>query len=324
MKTKFWILWFLTITRLTASLSVVAQTSIPRDTSFTVYSAFTKEHKKYPQIQIAQTVMLRGVLTKLNVVYSTVGGRNLYADIFYPAAKGKKKYAAVIMIFGGGWKSGDRSQNIPMAQQLAAKGYVAVTIDYRLSPEAPYPAAVYDMKAATRWLRANALKYNVELKKIATLGMSAGGQLAALVGTTNGNKKLEGTGGNANYSSDVQAIIDIDGILAFKHPESEEGKVAGEWLGGSYGEKPAGWQEASPLTHAGKNTPPVLFIKSSLPRFHAGRDDFIKKIEPYKIYSEVHTIPDTPHPFWLFHPWFNLTVKYTVEFLDKVFGVKRE
>ena len=300
------------------------QTQIPRDTSFTVYSTFIKERKNYPEIEIAQPVLPKGVATRQNLVYSSPGNRDLQADVFYPAKKNKKGYPGVIMIFGGGWKSGDKSQNLPMAQQLAARGYVAVTIEYRLSLEAKYPAAVNDVKAAIRWLRANASKYNLDKDKIATLGMSAGGQLAALVGSTNGNKKLEGSGGNEKFSSDVDAIVDIDGILAFKHPESAEGKVAAEWLGGSYDEKPEVWQEASALTHAGKNTPPICFINSSLPRFHAGRDDMIKKLNDAGVYSEVHTIPNTPHPFWLFHPWFEPTVNYTVAFLNKVFKQGRD
>ncbi|MCW3106865.1 MAG: lipoprotein [Segetibacter sp.] len=314
---------FLNVWMMMVSSIAFAQKAMPRDTSFTVYSAFAKERKKYPQIEIAQPASPKGVLSKQNVVYSLASQRPLHADIFYPAKKRKNGYPGVIMIFGGGWKSGDKSQNVPMAQQLAANGYVAVTIEYRLSLEAQYPAAVHDVKAAIRWLRANAAKYKVDVNKIATLGMSAGGQLAALVGTTNGNEKLEGTGGHSKYSSNVQAIVDIDGILAFKHPESAEGKVAAEWLGGTYEEKPQIWEDASALTHAGKNTPPILFINSSLPRFHAGREDLIKKLNGYGIYSEVHTIPDTPHPFWLFHPWFQPTVNYTVEFLNKVFAGNR-
>jgi len=297
---------------------IAAQTAIPKDTSFSVYSTWLKERKKNPFIEIAQPDMPIGALSAENVVYSSIGQRDLLADVFYPAGESEKGYPGVIMIFGGGWKSGDKSQNVPMAQQLAAKGYVAVNIEYRLSGEAQYPAAVHDVKAAIRWLRANAKKYNVDVNRIATLGMSAGGQLAALAGTTNGNTKLEGKGGNQKNSSDVQAIIDIDGILAFKHPESAEGKVASEWLGGTYEEKPRIWEEASALTHAGKNTPPILFINSSLPRFHAGRDDMIKKLDSAGIYSEVHAVPDTPHPFWLFHPWFEPTIDYIVQFLDKV------
>jgi len=78
------------------------------------------------------------------------------------------------------------------------------------------------------------------------------------------------------------------------------------------------WIEASPLTYAGVTTPPMLFINSSFPRFHAGRDSVIAILNVHGIYSEVHTIPDTPHTFWLFHPWFGQTVDYITSFLDKV------
>jgi acetyl esterase/lipase len=306
-----------------SSVAVAQKTSVPRDTSFTVIGTYIKESKKRPYIKIAELWMPAGVKSKENVVYSKIGDRELLADVFYPAKKSKQGYPGVVMIFGGGWKSGDKSQNVPMAQQLAAKGYVAITIEYRLSLEAQYPAAVQDVKAAIRWLRANAKEFNLDKSKIATLGMSAGGQLAALVGTTNGIAKLEGVGGNTNQSSNVQAIVDIDGTLAFHHPESEEGKAAAEFLGGTYAEKPEVWEDAAPLNHTDKNTPPIIFINSSNPRFHAGRDDMIKKLDKYGIYHEEHTFPDTPHPFWFFHPWFQPTVDYTANFLDKVFGRSR-
>ncbi|MDQ6813733.1 MAG: alpha/beta hydrolase [Bacteroidota bacterium] len=299
---------------------VDAQVAVPRDTSFTVYSSYVKESKKRPYITVAEAALPPGVRQKKQLVFALVNGRKLYADIFYPVATSKKGYPGIVMIFGGGWKSGDRSQNVPIAQQLAAKGYVAMTIDYRLSPEATYPAAVYDVKAAIRWLRANGKEFGLNPKKIATLGMSAGGQLAALAGATNGRKELEGDEGNTKQQADVQAIIDIDGILAFHHPESAEGAVAAEWLGGTYAEKPAIWQAASALTYAGNTSPPMLFINSSTPRFHAGRDDMIKKLDSVGVYTEVHTLPDTPHPFWFFHPWFKATVQYCIDFLDKVFA----
>lgn len=310
---KFLLVWIALI-----PVFVSAQ-DIPRDTSFTVYGTYIKERKSRPYIRIAEPVKLKGVKSKENVVYSNIGNRKLLADIFYPAKKSKKGYPAVVMIFGGGWRSGDKSQNVPLAQQLAARGYVAMTIEYRLSLEAKYPAAVHDVKAAVRWLRANAKKYRIDKSKIATLGMSAGGQLAALAGTTNGIQKFEGTGGHPDQSSDVQAIVNIDGTLAFHHPESVEGKAAADFFGGTYAEKPDAWEEAAPLNHAGKATPPIVFINSSIPRFHAGRDDMIKILDRHGIYHEEHTLPDTPHPFWFFHPWFEPVVNYTVEFLDKVF-----
>ncbi|MCW3078934.1 alpha/beta hydrolase [Segetibacter sp.] len=311
---KLFILAFVLIVRVAN-----AQEVIPRDTSFTVYSAFVKEQKKYPFIEIVRPQLPKGVLSKQDVVYSSIEQRHLHADVFYPAKKTKLGYPAVLLIFGGGWKSGDKSMSIPMAQRLAAEGYVAVAVEYRLSPEAKYPAAVHDIKAAIRWMRTNAAKYNIDKTKIAVHGVSAGGQLAALVGATNGIKKFEGNGGNSKQSSWVNAIVDIDGILAFKHPQSAEGQVAAEWLGGTYEQKSEVWEEASAFTHAGKNTAPILFIQSQYPRFTAGHKEMINKLNKYGIYSEVHLIPDTPHPFWLFHPWFEPTLKYTVDFLNKVF-----
>ena len=76
---------------------------------------------------------------------------------------------------------------------------------------------------------------------------------------------------------------------------------------------------ASALTHTDKNTPPILFINSSIPRFHAGRDDMIAILNQNNIYNEVHTIKDAPHSFWFFNPWFDETIRYTTQFLDKIF-----
>lgn len=292
---------------------------VPLDTSFTVNGTFLKEVKNFPFIEIANPPVPGNIAVKENLVYKTISGRQLHLDVFYPVSKASK-YPGVILIHGGGWRSGNRSQTIPIAQQLASRGYVTVAVEYRLSLEAKYPAAVQDLKAAVNWMRANASSYGLDTAYIASLGFSSGGQLAALVGTTNGDKKFEDDGMNKDMSSDVQAIIDVDGILAFKHPESEEGTAAAFWLGGNYDEKPGNWVDASPLSNVNRNTAPILFINSSLPRFHAGRDDMIKKLQSLKIYSEVHTFPNTPHPFWFFNPWFEPTVNFSAKFLEKVFG----
>ncbi|TXK36524.1 alpha/beta hydrolase [Pontibacter qinzhouensis] len=300
-------------------LAAAQQPVVPRDTSFTVHSTYLKVKPNYPFVEKVKPVLPAGVSTKTDIPYSTIGNRNLHLDIFYPTSKSRNAYPGVLLIHGGGWRSGNKSHQVPMAQQLAANGYVAVAVEYRLSLEAPYPAAMHDVKAAVRWMRANAATYGLDTTKIAALGCSSGGQMAALLGTTNGNSRLEGTGGNNSRSSAVQAIVDIDGILAFKHPESKEGEMAGWWLGGSYEENPGNWEEASALTHAGKNTGPTLFINSMHPHYHAGRDEMIQKLSKHKIYTEVHTIPDTPHPFWLLHPWFEPTFQYTLNFLNKTF-----
>jgi acetyl esterase/lipase len=302
--------------------STIAQTFVQSDTSFTVYSAFDKAVKEYPFIKIVKPVLPKNVIAEDNIVYKSVEGHKLRLDLFYP--KDGNKYPAVLLIHGGGWSSGDKSHLVPMAQKLALKGYVAASLEYRLSPEAKYPAAIYDIKDAIKWLRANAEKYKIDTNKIAALGCSAGGHLAALAGTTNGLTKFEDKNGDSKHSSNVQAIVDMDGVLDFTDPH-ESGKdkdplkpSAGKrWLGYSYKENPEIWVEVSPLTYVGKNTPPIAFINSSLPRFRGGHEETREILKKYNIYYEVHTIPDTPHPFWLFHPWFEKAFQYVVNFLNK-------
>jgi pectinesterase len=279
---------------------------------------FIKEQKKRPYIIIASPKQNDNVLVKKDIVFRTILERQLPLDIYYPKYIHKKK-PAVLLIFGGGWRSGNKSQNEAMSLELANRGYVAVSPEYRLSLEAPYPAAVFDLKAAIKWMKANAQMYGIDTRKIATLGVSAGGQLSALLGTTNSNRNFEDTIGEKSVSANIQAVIDIDGILAFHHPESAESAVAAQWLGGTYEQQPTIWKEASALEHINQQTAPFLFINSSNPRFHAGRDDAIKKMDSLHIYSEVHTFPDTPHPFWFFHPWFNPMMDYIDSFLKKQF-----
>ena len=301
---------------------------IPRDTSYTPYQTWIKIKRDFPQASIAKAQLPEGVKATLDVVYATLkdtpyGKRELHLDIFKPAKTGK--YPALLMIHGGGWRSGNRTMQIPMAQQIASNGYVTAAVEYRLSPEALYPAAIFDIKSAVRFLRANASKFSIDAGRMAITGSSAGGQLAAFIGMTPEVKKFDGDEGNLQVSAEIQAIIDMDGVLDFTDPNESakdedplKPSAGTYWFGATFKKAPEKWREASPIQYAGKNTPPILFINSALPRFHAGRDSVINMIHKFGIYTEVHTIPDTPHPFWLFHPWFETTVNYMVTFLDKI------
>ena len=299
---------------------------IPKDTSYTLYSAAKKMYKKFPAAKLVIRKDISNVREISNLVYAEIGNRKLHIDIFYPTNFKVKKFPGVLMIHGGGWASGDTSLVIPMAQRIASKGYVTVAVEYRLSPEALYPAAVYDLKAAIRWMRANSDKYHIDSTKIAAYGCSAGGHLSALVGTTNFDKKLEGKEGNNKYSSSVQAVIDVDGVVDYFGKGSKEvlrkhGKAgaAERWFGVSAKKNPEVWKEAGPINHLDKNDPPILFINSGVPRFHAGQQAMIKMMKSFNIYYEVHTFKGTIHTFWLFKPWFNKTFNYAVDFLNRVF-----
>ena len=298
------------------SFSALAQNIFEKDTSFTTHSAYLKEKKKYPFITVFKPVISKEIIVKPNIPFKNLGYRKLNFDITYPKRKSKEGYPVVVLIFGGGWKSGDKNMCQAQASYLAQNGYVAVAVEYRLSPETIYPAAVQDIKEAIRWVRANAKNYPINPYKIAVMGASAGGQLAALVGNSAGERIYQ-SGANLYLSDEVQAVVDIDGTLAFHHPESEEGAVAAQWLGGTYAEKPQIWEEAAGLNHVNSQSPPFLFLNSSNPRFHAGQNDMIAKLNEFNIYSEVHLFPNTPHTFWLFHPWFDDIMKYAIQFLDK-------
>lgn len=301
------------------------QTTI--DTSFTFNSAYQGVLKVYPKASIPQIRVGDSIKAVKNIVYCTVNGRRLALDVFMPA-KHKGRLPAILLIFGGGWRSGDRTMHVPMAQELAARGYITVTADYRLSTEAAYPAAVNDLKTAIKWMRANAKTYAINERKIAVWGFSAGGQLAALIGTTANNNLFPGDGSYQKYSDAVQAIVDVDGILAFIHPESGEGddskrtSSATYWFGGPKTQHPELWQQASALNHVSKNTPPILFLNSSVARMHAGRNDMTHKLDSLHIHHEVDIFANAPHPFIMFNPWFWPSVNYTVRFLNKVFEDK--
>lgn len=292
-----------------------SQAQFTTDASYTVQSTFNKEKMKFPFLKIVKDQKYDNVVAVKDLVYKKIDARALHLDAFYTLDR--KSLSLVILIHGGGWKSGNKNQMHLMAQEIASKGYACFAIEYRLAPEAKYPAAILDVKSAIKFIKLNASKYNANPNKVAVLGCSSGGQMAALIGTTNGNSAFEDKN-DSNGNASVQAIIDMDGILAFKHPESEEGKVAGFWLDGSYEENPTTWKQASALTHASKNTPPILFINSDITRFHAGRDDMIAILKEHGVYSEVKNIHNAPHSFWFFHPWFEQMIAYTTNYLDTI------
>lgn len=317
-----WIVLF--CARLNTGYAQIVQglTGVP-DTSFNTPSAFQKEKKYHPQIQMPVVPASKAVVEKRNIVYHQVNKRKLVTDAFYPV-KGKGNGIAVIIIHGGGWRSGNRTQHHDLARALAAKGYACFTPEYRLSTEAFYPAAIFDIKEAIKWIRVYAKDFGVDTAKLAVTGFSAGGQMAALIGCTGNMPAFENYDTKNGISTRVGAIIDIDGTLSFVHAESSEQKepskvgASAYWLGYTPRENPVLWASASPLSYAACS-PPVLFLNSSVERMHAGRDDYIKVLKDRNVYSEVHTFENSPHAFCLFEPWFTPTVTLMADFLKKVF-----
>ena len=318
MKTMFLFLMFSMLVR---------AADIPKDSSYTVYSAYERLKSNFPRIRIEKPFYTHQIKVFGNLKYASIRDRDLHLDLVIPSDTDGKPVPVVVLVHGGGWRSGDRSLLMPMATHLARREYGAAVVEYRLSPEACYPAAIHDVKAAIRWLRSQADTYPIDSNRVAILGGSAGAQIASLIGCTNGLEKFEGTAGPSDFSSSVQAIINIDGVVDFTCPEAlkyendprKNPSCAGAWFGGNYETKPELWKEASPVYYVNAETPPILFINSAVPRFHAGRDSMLAEMSSYGIYNEVHTLPDSPHTFWLFDPWFMETMDWVEAFLNKVF-----
>jgi acetyl esterase/lipase len=198
-----------------------------------------------------------------NLEYARVADKSLQLDLYQPEGL-RKPVPAIILIHGGGWKSGNRSIYRYYCVKLAQLGYVTATMSYRLSREAPYPAAVQDVKAAVRWLRANAGKYQVDPGNIALLGGSAGGHLAMMVGYTPGDKLLEGDP-NPGVSSRVQAVVNFYGPTDLTAEEARKAGVVVDFLGGKqYDEAPDLYRQASPITHVTRSAPPTLILHGTI------------------------------------------------------------
>lgn len=199
-----------------------------------------------------------------NLVYAEAGNRKLLLDIYKPA--NKKDPYLIVWIHGGAWRSGSK-ESPPLG--LLSAGYAIASVDFHLSTEAPYPAQVFDIKAAIRFLRGNARQYGYRKDKIIIWGASSGGHLAALVGTTNNNNELEGTLGNyASESSSVQGVVDFYGpanLLTILSQSTPHGiSVRAPAMEILFGKPVEQVQEiarkASPVYQVDKSDPPMLIV----------------------------------------------------------------
>src|SRR5438309_7052826 len=111
-----------------------------------------------------------------DVVFATGGGRDLRCDVYSPTGGGD--HPAILLLHGGAWRAGTRSMVEAFGRRLAEAGFVAVASEYRLTPEAAWPAQIHDVKAAIRWMRASAGDLGIDPARLAILGRSAGGHLA--------------------------------------------------------------------------------------------------------------------------------------------------
>ncbi len=199
------------------------------------------------------------------IEYARVGEHSLKLDLYLPPNSDNP--ALIVWVHGGAWRSGSKS-SMPL-RSLVTRGYAVASVDYRLTPVAPFPAQVHDLKAAIRYLRAKAGDFGFDGRRFAVAGASAGGHLAALVGVTNGDTFLEGTWGeHTGTSSDVQAIVSFYGmsnltsILSQSTPHGLKVRVPALelLLGGQPQEKSELARLASPVFHVDARDSPLLLL----------------------------------------------------------------
>lgn len=250
-----------------------------------------------------------------DLVVGTGGRRDLRADIYRPAdANG----AGALMIHGGGWRIGSKAMMPPQAGALASRGFTCVAIEYRLTPEAPWPAQIHDVKAAMRWFRANAASLDVEPDRMAVLGNSAGGHLALMLAGTVGHAEFEGEGGHPGVDTSVAAVIAVYPPVTFFLGERTSGGTSAKALLGDAATAESA-KAASPIEYARADFPPTFFL-------HGNGDKVVPVTASINMYhalaragarTEMHVYAEQPHTWARWPKWVQPTMDEAALFLDR-------
>lgn len=241
------------------------------------------------------------VTFEAGIEYAKPDGQHLQLNMARPKV-GDGPFPAVVCIHGGGFRAGNRQSYDGLCIKLAQRGYVAVTVTYRLAPKFQFPAAVHDTKAAVRWVRANAAKYKIDPERIGTTGGSAGGHLAQFLGVTADVKEFEGTGGNADQSSKVACVVNVYGPSDFtksygKSVDAHE--VLPLWLGGNVETARPQHIRSSPLYWVTPNAAPTLCIHGTEDKYvaHEHAVWIVDKLKAANVSAELLTLQGAGHGF---------------------------
>lgn len=240
------------------------------------------------------------VVYEKNVEYSNPDNQHLQLNIAKP--KGDGPFPCVVCIHGGGFRAGSRDGYNAQIVRLAAQGYVAVTVSYRLAPKYPFPAAIHDTKAAVRFLRANAKKYGIDPDRIGVTGQSAGGTLAQMLGVTAGVKEFEGDGGNAEQSSAVKCVVNVYGANDFTKSYGKSvdaAQVLPLYLGGDLEKARPAHIRSSPLYWVTPTAVPTLCIHGTEDKYvHVEQAELlVEKLKATGIAVELLKLEGAGHGF---------------------------
>ena len=251
------------------------------------------------------------VVFEKDVVYGKAAGAELKLNLSRPKDAPSRKLPCILIIHGGGWAAGDRSQHDDITWKFAQAGYVAATVGYRLAPAHQFPAQVNDVKCAARFLRANAEKCGLDPQRLGAVGFSAGAHLSMMLGTMDKDDGLEGDGGSPDQPSKVQAVVAYFGptdLAATDVPQSVHGLLK-NFLGGTPAEKPREYRQASPITYVSPGDAPMLL-------FQGTRDPLVPHTQAYAM-VEAMTRYNIPGRVELLlnagHGWGDAELKRTVD-----------
>lgn len=273
------------------------------------------QQQSAPKFKKAESKLPESVTLHENVECSHPGDFTVLLNVYVPKKDGS--HPGILLIHGGGWQKRQIDADKPLAEKLAERGFVVAQVAYRLSTDAKYPAALHDCKAALRFLRAHAAEYKLDVDRLGVMGGSAGGHLSGLMGMTGGKKSLEGTGGNPEQSTAVKACVVMAATMDLVASNKEKNGEAQILFFGPFSEKQEVYAEASPVTHVGKTSPPTLFIEGEKDTFKVGRPEMQEKLRGYGVPTELLTLKDAPHPFWMSQPWLDETVKAAGDWFEK-------
>jgi acetyl esterase/lipase len=249
----------------------------------------------------AKIAVPENVVFEQNIEFSNPDGQHLQLDMARPKT-GDGPFPAIVCIHGGGFRAGTRQGYDDLCIRLAQQGYVAVTVSYRLAPKYQFPAAIYDVKAAVRWLRANAKQYKVDPARIGVTGGSAGGHLAQFLGVTADVKQFEGTGGNAEQSSRVACVVNYYGPSDFTKSYGKSvdaAQVLPLWLGGNLEQARHQHILASPLYWVTPDAAPTLCIHGTEDKYVAHEQAvwLVDKLKASGVEAELLTLDGAGHGF---------------------------
>jgi len=213
---------------------------------------------------------LEKVIVERDIVYGDAGNRPLKLDVIRPRQPAESPLPVIAYVHGGGWYGGNKERETVRLSPLAAGGhYFCVSIEYRLTGEASWPAQIHDCKAAIRWLKAHAEKYDLDPNRIAAWGSSAGGHLVSLLGTTGDLAELEGACGSPGRSTRVACVVDFSGpsdlTAMLTSPDVTEhikGRVT-HLIGGPLEARRNAAVAGSPMTYVSADDAPILVVQAT-------------------------------------------------------------